>query len=90
MSTTALSDPSTHTEPSHDRPDQDIVMASMPAPNNDFPMIGSILRPPTIAGMDDANVRKWMDVDGMWTWAPQALTPPHLGLSSHPGTENMV
>ena len=34
MSTAALSDATTHTVPSHDRPDQDIVMPSIPAPKH--------------------------------------------------------
>ena len=94
MTTTALSDATTHTEPSHDREDQDIVMPPMPAPSNDFPMIGSILRPPTIAGTNEDNVRRWTDVDGMWTWAPQApphhhtsTTPPHTQAPPHPPTQ---
>ena len=83
MNTVALSDASTHTQPSHDQEDQDIVMPSMPAPRNDFPMIASVISPPTPSTNED-NIRRWTDVDGMWTWAPQA---PHHTTSAPPHTQ---
>ena len=88
MNTVAMSDASTHTLPSHDQEDQDNAMPSMPA-RNDFPMIASVGPPPSTK---EDNIRRWTDVDGMWTWAPQAphhttTAPPHTQATPLPPTQ---